>query len=76
MSEGTCDECSQVCRDLMICLLCKWKGCLNNCDKEGLKNHIKKQHGENGAFLRLKDAVAYMIGPSELSKIGCLYTNE
>ena len=63
MSEGTCDSCGVVCQDLFICLLCKWKGCLNNCKKNGIKGHNKKIHGESGAFLRLKDASSYMIGP-------------
>lgn len=45
MSEGNCDSCGQVCQDLFICLLCKWKGCLNGCKKNGIKGHNKKSHG-------------------------------
>ena len=29
-----------------------------------------------GVFLRLKDATSYIIGPGELNKVGCMYTNE
>ena len=76
MTDINCDSCGLGCGDMFVCLLCKWKGCLNNCKKQGIKGHNKKNHGESGVFLRLKDANGYMLGPGELSRIGCLYANE
>lgn len=76
MSENKCDYCDKICSDLFICLLCKWKGCLNSCEKGGIKRHNKANHGENGVFLRLKDATAYLMSPGEIRKAGCLYLNE
>ena len=60
----------------MLCLLCDWKGCLNSCKRGGIKKHNKNIHGENGAFLRLKDATVYLMSPGEIKRAGCLYVNE
>ena len=76
MTENVCDSCKKMCDDLFLCLLCRWKGCLNSCRSGGLQGHNKKVHGEGGVFFRLNDANMYLITPGEIKKAGCLYTNE